>query len=125
MALTSPTVLCVQFPANNHRANRSFCYYNCFCWTCSLPPNSPHQLLVVTSKSLYLIPLPLNIIAVKSDSGAMHSLVLPRLEATTQIEVPSLDMFGASEDGGVRTFRAGRRALVFVHYFVFHLTYLV
>jgi hypothetical protein len=63
----------------------------------------------VTSKLLYLVPLPLNITAVKKNiSGATHSLALPRLEATTTIEVPGLDVLGASEDGGVRTFRAGR-----------------
>jgi len=62
----------------------------------------------VTSKLLYLIPLPLDIIAVKGKSNSRHSLVLPRLEATTTIELPSLHMLGASDDGGVRTFRAGR-----------------
>jgi len=62
----------------------------------------------VTSKLLYLIPLPPNIITVKSKSNSRHSSVLPRLEAATTIELPSSQVLGASDDGGVRTFRAGR-----------------
>lgn len=72
-------------------------------------PKIPHnQLLIVTSTALYFVPLPLNILAVKNDREATHSLALPTLEATTTLPVPGLDVLSASEDGGVRTFRAGR-----------------
>jgi len=73
---------------------------------------SDSSLLITTDTALYLISLPLNIVARASgaDDEKTHELELPHLDVATTIALPPLSVLGggSQDDESVRTFRAGR-----------------